>query len=92
MLIHIYDTQLYPLLSLKVNNVRKHRRGNQGHTIQRNWQHRVHKTKKNNTICVGHRYTETNARPENQSKTQHKERLLSPVFPSGDHDYVITVN
>jgi hypothetical protein len=36
--------------------------------------------KKKNTICVGHRYTETNTRPENQSKTQHKERLLSPVF------------
>ena len=35
--------------------------GNQTWTIQRNWQHRVHKTKKNktkkyNTICVGHHY------------------------------------
>ena len=30
-------------------NVREHRRGNQKRTIQRNWQHRVHKTKKNKT-------------------------------------------
>ena len=28
-------------------NVREYRRGNQKWTIQRNWQHRVHKTKKN---------------------------------------------
>jgi len=27
-------------------NVREYRRGNQKRTIQRNWQHRVHKTKK----------------------------------------------
>jgi hypothetical protein len=35
-----------------------YRRGNQKWTIQRNWQHRVHKTKKtkqkHNMICVGH--------------------------------------
>ena len=30
-------------------NVRKYRRGNQKWTIQRNWQHRVHHTKKNKT-------------------------------------------
>jgi hypothetical protein len=30
-------------------NVREYRRGNQKRTIQRNWQHRVHKTKKNKT-------------------------------------------
>ena len=28
-------------------NVREYRRSNQKRTIQRNWQHRVHKTKKN---------------------------------------------
>ena len=35
--------------------------GNQKWTIQKNWQHRVHKTqdedkqnKKHNTVCVGH--------------------------------------
>jgi len=33
-------------------NVREHRRGSQKWTIQKNWQHRVHKTKKN-TIRVG---------------------------------------
>jgi len=30
-------------------NVREYRRGNQKRTIQRNWQHRVYKTKKNKT-------------------------------------------
>jgi hypothetical protein len=53
-------------------NVREYRRGNQQLTIQRNWQHRVHKTKKNKTVtqyntmcgghhlmCVGHHYTQT---------------------------------
>jgi hypothetical protein len=30
-------------------NVREYRSGNQEKTIQRNWQHRVHKTKKNKT-------------------------------------------
>ena len=30
-------------------NVREYRKGNQKWTIQRNWQHRVHKTKKNKT-------------------------------------------
>jgi hypothetical protein len=30
-------------------NVRKYRRGNQKWTIQRNWQHRVHNTKKSKT-------------------------------------------
>ena len=34
-------------------------------TIQSNWQHRTHNTKKkqnkqNNTKCVGHQYTQTN--------------------------------
>ena len=49
-------------------NAREHRRGNQKCTIQRNWQHRVHKTQgeekhnKNTTqsICVGLQYTQTN--------------------------------
>jgi hypothetical protein len=30
-------------------NVREYRRGNQKYPIQRNWQHMVHKTKKNKT-------------------------------------------
>jgi hypothetical protein len=42
-------------------NGREYRRGNHKWTIQRNWQHRVHKTKKNtkkhNAICVGHKHT-----------------------------------
>ena len=30
-------------------NVREYRRGNEKYTIQRNWQHKVHKTKTNKT-------------------------------------------
>jgi len=30
-------------------SVREYRRGNQKWTIQRNWQHRVHKTRNNDT-------------------------------------------
>jgi len=45
-------------------NAREYRRGNQKWTIQINWQHRVHKTKKTNQkrnpIFVGHHYTQTN--------------------------------
>jgi quinolinate synthase len=42
-------------------NVIEHQRGNQQLTIQRKWQHRVHKTKKNkNTICIGHHYAKAN--------------------------------
>ena len=49
-------------------NVKEYRRGNQKWTIQRNWQHwvrytRRRKTKqKHNTICVGHRYSQTNTK------------------------------
>ena len=43
-------------------NVREYRRGNQKRIIQRNWQHRIHKTKKNKTktqhnICWTPLYT-----------------------------------
>jgi len=54
-------------------NVREYRRINQKWTIQRNWQHMVHKTRrrktkqKHNTICVGHHYTQTNT--NNMNKT-----------------------
>ena len=41
-------------------NVREDRKNNQQWTIQRNWQHRVHKTKTNKTKtqhkCIGHNY------------------------------------
>jgi hypothetical protein len=33
-------------------NVREYRRGNPKRTIQRNWQHRVHKTKINKTKTI----------------------------------------
>jgi len=34
---------------LYIENVREYRRGNKKMTIQRNWQHRAHKTKTNKT-------------------------------------------
>jgi hypothetical protein len=44
-------------------NAREYRRDNKIFPIQRNWKHRVHKTKtdetKYNTISVGHHYTQT---------------------------------
>ena len=47
-------------------NVREYRRGNQEWTIQRNWQHWVHKTqdednqnKNHNALCVRHHYPQT---------------------------------
>jgi len=56
-------------------NVREYRRGNQILTIQRNWQHRVHKMKKNktihNTICVGHHYKQTNTNNLNKTTCSH---------------------
>ena len=53
-------------------NVREYRRDNQKRTIQRNWKHRVLKTKnkvkqKHNTICVGHHDTQTNTKQINKT-------------------------
>jgi hypothetical protein len=52
-------------------NVREHRRGNQKRKIQRNWQHRVHKMKKNktkhNTTCDGHHYMQSNTNNKNKT-------------------------
>ena len=51
-------------------SVRKHRSGNKKWTIQRNWQHRVHKTKNNTTrYCVGHHYAQTNTNNVNNTWT-----------------------
>ena len=45
--------------------------GNQKLTIQRNWQHKVHKTKKSktqhNTIYVGHHYAQINTTNVNKT-------------------------
>jgi quinolinate synthase len=56
--------------------VREYRSGNQKWTIQRNWQHRVHKMKRNktNTICVGHHYTQTNTNKVNKTTTAGKNK------------------
>jgi len=47
---------------IQLINIRENRRGYAKWTIQRNWQHKVHKTKtnkaKHNTLCVGHHYAQ----------------------------------
>ena len=54
-------------------NVREYRRCNKKWIFQRNWQHRVYKTKKNkqnqNTICVGHHYTQANTNNVKKTRT-----------------------
>ena len=57
---------------MPLNKRKRIPKGNTMWTIQRNWQHRVHKTKtktkqKHNTICVGYHYAQTNT--NNVSKT-----------------------
>jgi len=44
----IYYTLLHAT-NIYLINVREYRMGNEKLTIQRNWQHRAHKTKKNKT-------------------------------------------
>jgi len=49
-------------------------------TIQRNWQHWVHKkkinnTKNTNTLCAGHHHMQTNT--NNVNKTQKKWKVIS---------------
>ena len=77
-------------MSSSVNKVREYRRGIRKWTIQRNWQHRVHKTKnktnqKHNTICVGHHYAQTNTNDVNNTRallrtTGGKDERLTSCF------------
>jgi hypothetical protein len=54
-------------------DVSEYSRGNKKWKIQRNWQHRAHKTKKNKTkpqhktICVGHDYAQANTNNVNRT-------------------------
>ena len=53
-------------------NVSENRRDKQEWTLQRNWQHGIHKTQdkqsyKHNTICVGHHCTQTNTNEVNKT-------------------------
>jgi len=57
--------------SLVYINVREYRRGNQERTIQRNWQHRVHKTKKNKTKTQ----TQNNMRWAPLCANKHKKHI-----------------
>ena len=56
----VYNRWMY----LAYINVREYRRGNQKRTIQRNWQHRIHKAKKN---------TEKLATQDTQGEEKHRE-------------------
>ena len=49
-------------LKVSPNNVREYRRGNQNWTIQRNWQHRVHKTQNDDEYTWTWRYHQINVR------------------------------
>jgi hypothetical protein len=55
-----------------LNQVREYRRGNQKRTIQRNWQYRVHRTKKNKTKTIQrnwqHRVHRTKKNKQKQSR------------------------
>jgi hypothetical protein len=56
-------------------NIREYRRGNRTWTIHRNWQHtRRRKTRqKDNTICSGHHYAQTN--------TNNVQKTWNPYKP-----------
>jgi hypothetical protein len=60
-LIKVFKNEDNTYMKDNVIGDRKYRRGNNKWTIQRNWQHWAHKTKKNktkdNTKCVGHHYS-----------------------------------
>ena len=65
--------------------MREYQRCNQKWTIQRNWQHPVHKhedkaKQKHNTICIGHHYVQTNT--NNVNKTW---ALLLTTGGKGEH-------
>jgi len=49
-----------------INKRYRIQKGQSTRTIQRNRQRRVHKTKKNNTICTGHQYKQTNTNNSNK--------------------------
>jgi hypothetical protein len=47
-------------------NVREYRKGNQKWTVQRNWQHRVHKTMKKQNKNTAHNVLDTTMRKQTQ--------------------------
>jgi len=55
---------------------REYRRDNQKWTIQRNWQHRIHKTK----IYVGHHFTQTNTHNAIRHKLSYKQLEVKTKF------------
>jgi hypothetical protein len=64
--------------------------GNQEWTIQRNWQHRAHKTKtnktKNNSVCVWHQYAQTNTNNVNQTWP-----LLQTTGGKDEHRFYVAI-
>jgi hypothetical protein len=61
----IFISQYYKI------NVGEYRRGNKTWTIQRNWQHRVHKTKKNKAKTQRNWQHRVHKTKKNKAKTQH---------------------
>ena len=72
LLLHLFNIHAITFILLWIN-VREYRRGNQKRAIQRNWQHRYtrrRKTKqKQNAICVGYHYAQTNTNNVNKTCT-----------------------
>ena len=68
---HVYQSFFYAYIKKTLGKTEE---GNQQWTIQRNWQHWVHKTpdedkqnKKHNTIYVGHHYAQINTTNVNKA-------------------------
>jgi monoamine oxidase len=60
-------------------NVREYRRCNQNRTIQRNWQHWVHKTKKNKTQHNPEKLATYRVHKTKANKTQHNPEKLATL-------------
>ena len=95
----MFDIQAIKLISDRLwINVREYRRGHQNRTIQRNWQHRVHKTTKNkaktqNNMCWTSLCAYTNTNNVNKTLTLLNLFILTKGFMVLDrHNYVVGLN
>ena len=69
-------------------NVKEYRRGNQKWTIQRNWQHKVHKTKKNKTKTQHNILDTTMYKQAQITQIRHESSYKQQV----DHAPIISTN
>jgi hypothetical protein len=72
------------IVCLYMINFREYRRGNQKWTIQRNWHHMVHKTKKNTTQYV----LDTKIGKQTQISHEPYDILLNYILKVSDHTYM----